>query len=87
MSTTEREMMAVAATPGEEPLVLRSDSGAVRTLTLNRPRQFNALSSAMLAALQAELDAVAADPAVRVVVLAAAGKAFCAGHDLKEMRR
>ena len=74
------------APAGDEPLVLRSDAGPVRTLTLNRPRQFNALSSAMLAALQAELDAAAADPAVRVVVLAGAGKAFCAGHDLKEMR-
>jgi enoyl-CoA hydratase/carnithine racemase len=60
--------------------------GGVTTLTLNRPRQFNALSSAMLAALQMELDQIAADPSVRVVVLAAAGKAFCAGHDLKEMR-
>jgi enoyl-CoA hydratase/carnithine racemase len=70
----------------DEPLVLRTDAGAVTTLTLNRPRQFNALSSAMLAALQAQLDAVGADPSVRVVILAAAGKAFCAGHDLKEMR-
>ncbi len=61
-------------------------SGRVTTLTLNRPRQFNALSSAMLAALQEELDKIAADESVRVVVLAAAGKAFCAGHDLKEMR-
>ena len=74
------------ASPAEEPLVLRSDRDAVTTLTLNRPRQFNALSSAMLAALQEELDKVAADESVRVVVLAAAGKAFCAGHDLKEMR-
>ena len=71
---------------GEEPLVLRTDQGAVTTLTLNRPRQFNALSSAMLAALQMELDRIGADESVRVVVLAAAGKAFCAGHDLKEMR-
>jgi enoyl-CoA hydratase/carnithine racemase len=69
-----------------EPLVLRTAAGPIATLTLNRPRQFNALSSAMLAALQAELDAVGADPTVRVVVIAAAGKAFCAGHDLKEMR-
>lgn len=71
---------------GDEPLVLRQDEGGVTTLTLNRPKQFNALSSAMLAALQTELDAIAPDPVVRVVVLAAAGKAFCAGHDLKEMR-
>ena len=69
-----------------EPYVLRADCGGVATLTLNRPSQFNALSSAMLGALQAELDAIAADPALRVVVIAGAGKAFCAGHDLKEMR-
>ncbi len=56
------------------------------TLTLNRPQAFNALSEAMLAELQRELDAIASDESVRVVVLAAEGKAFCAGHDLKEMR-
>jgi enoyl-CoA hydratase/carnithine racemase len=55
-------------------------------LTLNRPNAFNSLSEGMLAALQAELDAIARDERTRVVVLAAAGKAFCAGHDLKEMR-
>jgi enoyl-CoA hydratase/carnithine racemase len=76
----------VTDTHGEEPLVLRTDQGPVTTLTLNRPRQFNALSSAMLAALQVELDKIGGDESVRVVVLAAAGKAFCAGHDLKEMR-
>ena len=67
--------------------VLRAaDPRGVVTLTLNRPEAFNALSQGMLAALQAELDALAANESVRVVVLAAAGKAFCAGHDLKEMR-
>ncbi len=70
-----------------EPLVLfEQDSRGVVTLTLNRPAAFNALSQALLAALQAALDRVAADETVRVVVLAAAGRAFCAGHDLKEMR-
>ena len=70
-----------------EALVLRAvDARGVVTLTLNRPDAFNALSQAMLAALQAELDALAADATARVVVLAAAGKAFCAGHDLKDMR-
>ena len=70
-----------------QPLVLREvDQRGVVTLTLNRPRSFNALSQAMLAALQSEFDALIADESVRVVVLAAAGKAFCAGHDLKEMR-
>ena len=62
------------------------DARGVITVTLNRPQQFNALSEAMLAALQAELDAIAQDETARAVVLAAAGKAFCAGHDLKEMR-
>jgi len=68
-----------------EPLVLRSDDGGIATLTLNRPKQFNALSMEMLDALQAALDAIAGDPSVRVVVIAANGKAFCPGHDLKEM--
>ena len=71
----------------DQPLVLReTDARGVATLTLNRPGAFNALSEAMLAALQAELDALAADPTLRAVVLAGAGRAFCAGHDLKEMR-
>jgi len=71
----------------DDPLLLRSqDARGVLTLTLNRPQAFNALSEAMLAALQKELTAIAADDGVRVVVLAAAGRAFCAGHDLKEMR-
>jgi enoyl-CoA hydratase/carnithine racemase len=69
------------------PLLLSTrDARGVVTLTLNRAAAFNALSEALLAVLQAELDALALDEAVRVVVLAASGKAFCAGHDLKEMR-
>jgi enoyl-CoA hydratase/carnithine racemase len=71
----------------EEPVVLRSqDKRGVVALTLNRPQAFNALSEAMLAALQRAFDAIAKDESVRVVVLSAKGKAFCAGHDLKEMR-
>jgi enoyl-CoA hydratase/carnithine racemase len=71
----------------EEALILRSeDARGVVTLTLNRPHAFNALSEAMLVALQRELKATASDESVRVVVIAAEGKAFCAGHDLKEMR-
>jgi enoyl-CoA hydratase/carnithine racemase len=70
----------------DAPYVLRRDADGVRTLTLNRGAQYNALSREMLSALQAELDATAADASVRVVVLAGDGKAFCAGHDLKEMR-
>jgi enoyl-CoA hydratase/carnithine racemase len=70
-----------------EPLLLHEkDSRGVITLTLNRPQAYNALSEGLLDALQAALDRVAADDSARVVVIAAAGKAFCAGHDLKEMR-
>ena len=70
----------------DPPLVLRSDEGPVRTLTLNRGEKFNLLSSAMVAALQAELDAAAADESIRAIVLAGRGRGFCAGHDLAEMR-
>jgi enoyl-CoA hydratase/carnithine racemase len=70
----------------EESLVLIEQAGAVATLTLNRPAAFNVLSSAMLEALQAALDALRANKGVRVVVIAGAGRAFCAGHDLKELR-
>jgi enoyl-CoA hydratase/carnithine racemase len=66
--------------------LLRHDADGIATLTLNRPQHYNALSSALLAELQAAVDAIAHDAAVRVVVIAGAGKAFCAGHDLKEMR-
>ena len=75
-----------ATVPSEDALVLRQDEAGVALLTLNRPKQYNALSQAMLGALQAALDAVATDRTVRVVVIAGAGPAFCAGHDLKEMR-
>ena len=68
------------------PLVLRDDADGVATLTLNRPDARNALSSALMAALHETLEEIAEDPSVRVVVLAGAGPAFCAGHDLKEMR-
>ncbi len=71
----------------QQPLVLHeTDSRGVVTLTLNRPEAFNALSEGLLEALQTALDRVATDDRARVVVIAAAGKAFCAGHDLKEMR-
>ena len=69
-----------------EPLLLRADAGGVVTLTLDRPTQFDSLSMELVAALQSELDRIGRDPQARVVVLAGAGKAFCAGHDLKEMR-
>ena len=74
------------AARANEAILLREDGDGVCTLTLNRPDEYNALSEAMLDALQAAFDAIAPDASVRVVVLAANGKAFCAGHDLKEMR-
>ena len=73
------------STAADLVLVARDERG-VYTLTLNRPDAFNALSEGLLESLQAALDKVAADPQARVAVIAAAGKAFCAGHDLKEMR-
>ncbi len=66
--------------------LLRSDEGGIATLTLNRPEAYNALSVELLCALQDAFDAMTGDDRVRVVVLAANGKAFSAGHDLKEMR-
>lgn len=69
-----------------EPLVRAARTGGVATLTLNRGDRFNPLSSAMIAALQNELDELAADGEIKVIVLAAEGRGFCAGHDLKEMR-
>ncbi len=70
----------------DDKILLREDAAGVVTLTLNRPKKFNPLSTEMLTALQTELDAIATDETARVVVIAAHGKAFSAGHDLKEMR-
>jgi enoyl-CoA hydratase/carnithine racemase len=69
----------------DDALIESRDARGVVTLTMNRPASFNALSEEMLAALQAALDRMAKDESVRVVVLGANGKAFCAGHNLKEM--
>ena len=66
-------------------LLLRHDADGIATLALNAPASLNALSDAMLSALTAEFTALAADPAIRVIILQGAGRAFCAGHDLKEM--
>jgi enoyl-CoA hydratase/carnithine racemase len=77
---------ADSAALANEPPLLRHDDDGIVTLTLNRPRQYNALSDALLGEMQSQLDAIAGAPAVRVVVIAGAGPAFCAGHDLKEMR-
>src|SRR5262245_4100754 len=67
-------------------LVRESDQETIRTLTLDNPAARNALSGAMMASLEAAFARAGDDPAVRVIVLAANGPAFCAGHDLKEMR-
>src|SRR5678815_3465137 len=69
----------------DDKVLLRHDAGGITTLTLNRPEQFNALSQKLLGELETALAGIALDRAVRVVVLSGAGKAFCAGHDLKEM--
>ena len=70
----------------EAPPLLRRDENGVAWLTLNRSSARNALSRALMAALDRELEAIAADPTVRVIVIAGAGPAFCAGHDLREIR-
>jgi enoyl-CoA hydratase/carnithine racemase len=79
-------MTTTIATPVEEKLLLRHDAGGVTTLTLNRPKHYNALSEQLLGDLQSALDAIGKDPSVRVVIIAGNGPAFCAGHDLKQMR-
>ena len=79
-------MTAAARPKPEEAVLLRDDAAGVATLTLNRPESRNAFSAALLVELQAELDAIAKDKSVRVVVIAANGPAFCAGHDMKEIR-
>ena len=86
-SSIEPAATATTSAREESPIVRKQDERGVVTLTLNRPHAFNALSQAMLTALQRELGAVADDEPARVVVIAAEGKAFCAGHDLKEMRQ
>jgi len=73
-----------SASPGPD-ILLREQTGGVLTLTLNRPEQFNALSGELLGRLQVSLDEIAGDKSVRVVIIAARGRGFCAGHDLKEI--
>lgn len=69
-----------------EPFLLREDRDGICTLTMNRPQQMNLLTSEMLSALQDAFERISSDREIRVVILAAAGKGFCAGHDLKEIR-
>src|SRR4051812_40403738 len=66
--------------------LLRTERDGIATLTLNRPQQYNAFSSTLIDALARAVDEIAQERSVRVLVIAGAGKAFCAGHDLKEMR-
>ena len=82
----EERPMTSAATTAAEAILLCETGNGIATLTLNRAAQFNALSSALIDELQRTLDRLADDPSVRVVVLAARGRGFCAGHDLKELR-
>jgi enoyl-CoA hydratase/carnithine racemase len=77
--------LEIAMTDTSAPVLEQRDARGVVTLTMNRPASFNALGEEMLAALQAALDRVADDESARVVVIAAEGKAFCPGHNLKEM--
>jgi enoyl-CoA hydratase/carnithine racemase len=72
--------------PATEAVLLRRDQDQVAWLTLNRPKARNALSVGLMTALERALDAIAAEPSVRVVVIGGAGPAFCAGHDLREIR-
>ena len=74
----------VRSTPANA-ILLREAIGPIAVLTLNRPQARNSLSEDLLAALSAELAAIAGDPGVRAVVLAANGPAFCAGHDMREL--
>jgi len=83
MSTLETTRPADAT---EAPILLRNDDAGIATLTLNRPAQRNALSRALMTALQREIDAIGGDSRVKVVVITGAGPVFCAGHDLREMR-
>ena len=83
MKTAEKQITETAQ-ESESPVLEEQENGIVR-LTLNRPKQFNSLSEAMLETLQEKIDAIAENKDARLVILQGAGKAFCAGHDLKEM--
>jgi enoyl-CoA hydratase/carnithine racemase len=84
MSVAETAKAAVGAPA--DPVLLRRDDAGIAWLTLNRPAQRNALSIALMTALQSEIDAIAKESTVKLVVIAGAGPAFCAGHDLREIR-
>ena len=75
-----------AVPKSQEPILLREDRDGVCTLTMNRPQQLNLLTSEMLSALQDAFTEISSNQKIRVVILAGAGKGFCAGHDLKEIK-
>jgi enoyl-CoA hydratase/carnithine racemase len=76
----------MSAVPRSDQVLLREEREGVCTLTMNRPEQMNLLTSGMLSALQSAFESIAHEKRIRVVILAAAGKGFCGGHDLKEIR-
>ena len=78
-------MTAASATSGNDPILLRHDEDGIATLTLNRPDKFNALSTELMGLIERQLDSLPGDKSIRAVIIAANGKAFCAGHDLREM--
>jgi len=78
--------MSTEAAPTNEPILKREDREGVAWLTLNRPEAFNSLSTTLMTEVHAELDRLADDPSVRVIVIAGSGRGFCAGHDLHEVR-
>jgi enoyl-CoA hydratase/carnithine racemase len=80
------DRMSEGVSPPAGAVLQRNTDDGIVTLTLDRPRQHNALSRALLEALRGELDAIALDRTVRVVIITGAGGTFCSGHDLKEMR-
>lgn len=80
-----QEIESAEGTEGP-PLLISRDSKGVVILTLNRPKQYNALSTHMMGAIESALEEIRRDEEVRVVVLEGAGRGFCAGHDLKELR-
>jgi len=82
----EKSAPATNQSQADESLLLSRREGAVARLTLNRPKAYNALSLDLMAVLQAELEAISVDPTVAVAVIEGAGRGFCAGHDLKELR-
>lgn len=79
-------MAAIVPTAPDAAPIVRHDADGIATLTLNRPDRYNTLSSETIAALGAALTGIAGDSQIRVVVIASTGRAFCTGHDLKEMR-